>query len=98
MQPRPILKFLTPALLTQLVNALIGVATAFALITITPEQRDAINNLLAVLGLLLTGAGILLAEGQVTPTASPRLPEGTTVTTTNAAGATTGTTSVTPDA
>lgn len=79
-RPRPILKALTPALLTQLVNAVIAVLTAFEVVRFNEIQLAAIAGLLTVVGLLLTTLGILTAEGDVTPTSDPQLPANTTVT------------------
>lgn len=79
-QPRPILKALTPAILTQLVNAILGVLTAFNVMTLTVEQWGAIAVLLSVVGLFLTALGILSGENQSTPVESPVLPKGTDVT------------------
>lgn len=94
MRPRPILLRLSPALFTQLVNALIGFAISFGLLTLAPGQQDAVNNLLNVVTLILTGWGVLAAEGQVTPTSDPQLPEGTRVKTTDSTGAVIGSTRV----
>lgn len=80
MERRPILKALTPALLTQLVNAVIALLTAFEVVSFNETQLAAIAGLLTVVGLLLTTLGILSAEGQSTPLDSPKLPAGTTVT------------------
>ena len=79
-RPRPIIKALTPALLTQLVNAILGTLMAFKIVTLDAVQMGAIATLLTVIGLVLTTVGILGAETQVTPVEDPKLPEGTQVT------------------
>ncbi len=84
--PRPVLKALTPALITQIANAIIAVLTAFEIVTFTPVQLAAIAGLLTVIGLVLTTIGVLSAEGQVTPTNQPTLASGTEVTVTTPPG------------
>lgn len=83
--------------LATIVIAVLTLTDVFGLTHTTKEQRDALQPaILAIVGGLWV---LLLAIRQfVTPTAAARLNEGTVVTTTDAAGTTTGTTKLTPDA
>lgn len=94
-RPLVVLRKLTPALITLIVNTAIDFATAFGWLSLEPDQKDQVNNALNVLTLLLVTYGIISATNNVTPVASPSLPSGTVVRTTDPTdGSPVGTTTV----
>lgn len=92
-RPRPIRGRLTPAMLTAIATAVLGLITAFEVVSLSQVQIGAVMSAVGVAGIVLVAMGVLSAEGEVTPLEDPQLPEGTTVTTTSA-GRVTGTTTV----
>jgi hypothetical protein len=79
----PILLGLAPALVTGLIAALANVLRAFGFGDITQQQIDALNGAALAIMLVLAALGSWWARQHSTPTASPTLPVGTTVTVTD---------------
>lgn len=75
----PILIGLAPALVTGLIVALANVFTAFG-VGITQIQVNALNAAVLPVMLVMAAVGGWWARRNSTPTAAPRIAEGTTVT------------------
>lgn len=75
----------------ELVSAAVKALVIFGVVTMTTEQ---FGVLMILVDAMLAAVLVLFVRPRVTPVKSPQLPEGTTVTTTDATGRTTGTTTV----
>lgn len=89
----PVILGLAPALVTGIITAIVNVLKAFGVADITQAQVDALNAAAIAIMLVLAALGTWYARDRSTPTAAPKLPEGTVVTTTSpSTGETTGAT------
>lgn len=95
MNTEPIIVGLAPAAITGLITAAVNAANAFGVTQISDAQVNSLNALAIAFMVVAGGIGIWWARRNATPTASPTLPEGTIVKTTNpATGEVTGATTL----
>lgn len=67
MRNEPVVLGLTPAILTGLITSAVNLGNSFGMVSVTPDQLNALNQfaiqLMTVLGVL----GVVFARGKVSP-------------------------------